>query len=150
MEARRLAVLLVAACALAGCGGDDAPSCGEPITCADLAGEPGWAAGTMDAVPDDFPSAPALAELCGQSDEGVGATVYWVIDRTDDVHEHYRTMLTRVGWTAVGPVSAVESPDAGDVTCETEQVFTMGDPLVLVHVFPNRRAFSLSLLNLEN
>jgi hypothetical protein len=150
MDACRLAVFLVAAGALAGCGGDDSPICGEPITCADLAGEPGWAAGTMDAVPEDFPSAPASAELCGESDQGTASTVYWLIDRTENVHEHYRTVLTRAGWTVVGPVSAVESPDAGSVTCETEQVFTMGDPAVLVHVFPNRGAFSLSLINLEN
>ncbi len=146
----RLSSLVALACALAACGGDDTSSCGEPITCADLAGEPGWAAGPMDAVPEDFPSAPASAELCGQSDEGAGPTVYWVIDRTEDVHQHYRTVLTRVGWTVAGPVSAVQSPDAGSVTCETEQVFTMGDPLVLVHVFPSRGAFSLSLRNLEN
>lgn len=147
---RLSSLVTLAACGLAGCGGDDSPICGEPITCADLAGEPGWAAGTMDAVPEDFPPAPARAELCGQSDDGAGSTVYWLIDRTENVHEHYRTVLTRAGWTATGPVSAVESPDAGNVTCETEQVFTMGDPLVLVHVFPNRRAFSLSLVNLEN
>ena len=147
---RSILVALGAACAL-GCGGDDdRSSCGAPIECAELAGTPDWTAGSMEALPADFPAAPAGAELCGQSGDEVGATVTWIIERTDDVHEHYRSALTRIGWTATGPVAAVESPDAGNVTCETEQIFTMGDPLVLVRVSPDRHAFSIRVANLEN
>lgn len=150
MDAPRLALLVGAAglaLAAGACGDDERSVCGAALACSDLAGEPGWAAGTMDAVPEGFPAAPAGAELCGQAD---GPTVYWLVEETAGIHEHYRAALTEIGWTPAGPVSAIDSPDAGGVTCATEQVFTMGDPLVLLHVFPSRGAFSLSLPNLEN
>ena len=148
MRALGLAALLFAlAFGWAACDGD-APACGDRIGCDELAGKPGWAAGSMAAVPDGFPAAPAGAELCGQSDEG--PTVFWLIEHPEGVHDHYRAALTAAGWTATGPVMVVSSPDAGDATCETEQDFTMGDPLIIVRVFPTGRFFSLSLQNLDN
>ena len=149
MSGRRLFLPLLAVCALSACG-EDGSDCGEPIACADLAGEPDWAADSMDGLPDDFPDAPAGAELCGQSASITGVKVHWLVDPTEGVHEHYRAALTGIGWTASGPVSAVDNPDAGDVTCATEQVFTMGDPLVIVRVSPSRHTFSVQVSNLEN
>jgi hypothetical protein len=98
----------------------------------------------MDAVPDDFPAAPEGAELCGQA---TGPTVYFLTDRTGAIHDYYHDALTAAGWTTVGPVSPAGPADAGP-GCETEQGFTMGDPLILVDVFPTRGAFSIALRNL--
>ncbi len=140
----RALVALVAAVVTASCGGDSS-MCGEPLSCDDFASEPGYSAGTMDAVPDDFPAAPAGATLCGQAD---GPTVYFLTDNAAAVHDYYRDALTAAGWTVAGPVSSAGSADAGP-DCETEQAFTTGDPLVLVHVYPTRAAFSLALRNLD-
>ena len=142
MRARLVALF---AAALATACGDDSPTCGHALTCDDFALEPGFVAGNMDAVPEDFPAAPGDAELCGQA---TGPTVYYLTDHIDGVHSYYHDALTAAGWTAIGPVSPAGPADAGP-GCETEQGFTMGDPLVLVHVYPTRGAFSVALRNLE-
>ncbi len=144
MMSVRLVLLLAAALATA-CGDSDSTTCGGTLTCDDFAAEPDFAAGSMDAVPDGFPAAPAGAELCGQAD---GPTIYFVSDRTDIVHDHYQDALSADGWTTIGPISPAGPADGGP-DCETEQGFTMGDPLILVHVYPSRGAFSLGLRNFE-
>lgn len=139
----RSLVGLVAALLAASCGSDTS-SCGDPLSCDDFATQPGFAAGAMDSLPDDFPAAPARATPCGQA---TGPIVYFLTDNAAAIHDYYRDALTAAGWTVAGPVSSAGPADAGP-DCESEQVFTMGDPLVLVHVFPTRAAFSLSLRNL--
>jgi hypothetical protein len=86
--------------------------------------------------------AAALATACGDDSPTCGAAL-----TCDD--DHYHDLLTAAGWTTVGPVSPAGCPDAGP-GCATEQLFTMGGPLVLVHVDPTRRGFSLGLRNLDD
>ena len=139
---RALVALVTAALATA-CG-DGAPTCGETLRCDDFATQPGYTAGAMDFLPDDFPAAPAGATLCGQAS---GPIIFFLTDNTAAVHDYYRNALTAAGWTVASPVSSAGPADAGP-DCETEQIFTTGDPLVFVHVYPTRAAFSLSLRNL--
>lgn len=141
----RVPLVALFAAALAAACGDDAPTCGETLRCDDFATQPGYTAGAMDFLPDDFPAAPAGATLCGQA---TGPNVYFLTDNAAAIHDYYNGALTAAGWTAAGPVSSAGPADAGP-DCETEQIFTTGDPVVLVHVYPTRGAFSLALRNLD-